>query len=292
MKAIGTRPFATLATPENYAVFMKCILYIAEAKVCYAQMKCETIPPFPLPSALSFTEMQLRAINMLARRLPFPLVIYLEAIGNFMANKQPVVPVLITTTPAAASGAISFAPTSIGILLQTLLTPHRADALVCTIGQNLGRLPNVSWVEGQRQDQPAEGQPVLPPYQVLSVTPESHAFWSQPPTPPQRLIFEQIIASMESKKGFLLHTDITTGIGSVIQTIRFPDDYDPDEEETLYYTNTEVPDFEEKLASALSLGYEYNGDHFSRFCGSYSECLKHGSACAPDARHAVIWADN
>lgn len=60
---------------------------------------------------------------------------------------------------------------------------------------------------------------------------------------------------MESKPGFIPQTDLTTSVGSVLQTIRFPEMWDPDEDETLYYANTINPNFE-KLAPALRLGYE------------------------------------
>lgn len=88
MKSIGTRPFQALSTDANYAVFLKVILHIAEAKIAYAQMNCTQPPRQELSSNYTFTEMQLRTISSLAKVLPYPIVIYLESIGNFTIDRQ------------------------------------------------------------------------------------------------------------------------------------------------------------------------------------------------------------
>lgn len=62
---------------------------------------------------------------------------------------------------------------------------------------------------------------------------------------------------MDSQKGFNIHCDITSGDGSIVQTVRFPEPFDPEETETPYYVNTAVPQFEEQLAPALLLGFEF-----------------------------------
>lgn len=291
MQSIGTRPFAAIATQENYNIFLKCIMYIAEAKVTFAQMRAEVIPPFPLTSLETFTEIQLRTICVIAKRLPYPIVIFLEAIGNFSVQKQFVIPILSTTSPSAASAAVSYAPSMIAKLLCALREEILVDDVLYQLAQEVTDLPNINWVH---RDVPAcvgPGDIPVPARRFVHIDDASRAFWV-PPTARERVIFEKIIAAMDSKSGFILENDITTGSGSIIQTVRFPDEYNPDEDETLYYMNVEVPEFEEKLAPALMLGQEYRTDAFSRFCSSYSECLKHGSACAPSAIHAVIWANN
>lgn len=295
MKAIGTRPFSQLATDINYAIFLKCIMYIAESRLTYAQMKCEAVPPFPLSSINKFSEMQLRTIKLQSSRLPFPLVIYLEAIGNFTIRKQMVVPVEMRTDPDNASGAISLMPTSILKLLEVFRTAVVVDNVIYTIAQYLD-LPKINWVT-DTQVCPAvpatTGAPAQPERRVdvVKIDPHSIEFWGFP-KPMEWLTFSQIISSMESKPGFLLQFDITTGQGSSLQMIRFPEVYDPDEEETMYYMNDEVPEFEEKLAGALMLGCEYRSDPTGRFTSSYSECYKHGSVSQMEIRHAVIWANN
>lgn len=82
MKAIGTRPFTSLATDENLAIFYKCVAVICDAKLTFAQKKCQVKTPEPLTFKGSYTDVQLRVIQALAARLPYPLAIYIEAIGN------------------------------------------------------------------------------------------------------------------------------------------------------------------------------------------------------------------
>lgn len=294
MKAIGTRPFSQLATEENYAIFLKCIMYIAESRLTYAQMKCEAVPPFPLSSIDSFTEMQLRTIKLQSSRLPFPLIMFMEAIGNFTIRKQMVVPVEMKTDPDVASGAISLMPTSILKVLEVFQNPVVVDNVIYTIAQQLD-LPKINWVT-ETQVCPATPATSSGPAQperhinVARIDPLSIEFWRFP-KPLEWLTFNQVIASMESKPGFLLQFDVSTGQGSSLQMIRYPDPYDPEEEETLYYMNDEVPEFEEKLAGALLLGCEYRGNLSGRFSSSYTECYKHGSLSQAEIRHAVIWSN-
>lgn len=295
MKSIGTRPFATLATEENYAIFLKCLMYIAESRVIYAQMSCESTPPFPMTSLMALTEMQLRVIKQQSSRLPFPLVIYMEAIGNFNVNKQLVVPVEMCAPISNANGAVSFFPSSITKLMDACRCDIEVDGVLYNIGRRLSSLPNVQWLENVRQHQavPAQGQQPAQPardYAAARLADSTIQFWQFPP-PSQWLLFSQIIASMENKKGFLLQFDVTTGQGSPLQVIRFPDALDPEEEETRYYMNENVSEFEEKLATALLLGVEYDSNTSGRFTSDYTECLKHGSASQSEIRHAVIWAD-
>lgn len=93
MKAIGTRPFTTLATDANLNIFMKCILHLAQAKVRFAQMKVQQTPAFPLTSLETFIEMQLRILTIMSQRLPYPIAMYLKSIEKFTADSQPVVPI-------------------------------------------------------------------------------------------------------------------------------------------------------------------------------------------------------
>lgn len=93
MKAIGTRPFATLATDSNPAIFYKCFANICEAKVAYAQLTTASKPERALPTKLKYTAMKLKILYALAVKLPSPLALFVESIGNFTADAQPVTPV-------------------------------------------------------------------------------------------------------------------------------------------------------------------------------------------------------
>lgn len=296
MKAIGTRPFASLATDDNRDVFLKCLLYIAETRVCYAQLTCGRNPVFQLTSLQTYSEMQLRSIRAYSSRLPTPLVIYMEAIGNITANKQYVVPVEMTTTPPAANGAVSFFPSSITTLLTTCTADNPTDGLLMNVAQRLSGLPKIVWVMEQRHCPAISATATSPAqpernFEVAHISPDSRNFWRFPNNT-EWTIFNKIIASMESKKDFLLQFDVSSGLGSLSQIVRFPDEFDSTETETLYYNNVDIPEFDEKLSGALLLGLEHGSNRTGRFTSSYDECLSHGSISQNDVRHAVIWANN
>lgn len=236
---------------------------------------------FPLTSLTTYTEMQLRSIRLYSSRLPTPLVIYMEAIGNITANKQFVIPVEKRTNPASANGAVSFFPSSISTLLTTCTADNPTDGVLMNIAQRLSELPNIAWVTEQRHC-PAIAATATSPaqperhFEVAHISPDSRNFWRFPTTT-EWTLFSKIVASMELKKDFILHFDVSTGLGSPCHLVRFPDEYDPNETETLYYANVEIPEFDEKLSGALMLGLECDSTRSGRFTSSYDECLSHGS---------------
>lgn len=122
MRSIGTRPFDNLVNEANYKIFLKCIMCICEAKVTYAQTKCQQV----LTSFSTYTDSQLRTLASLSQRLPYPLTIFIEAIGNFVADSQPVLPTFITTHNVDASGAISFAPSAIRTIMRHCKIPYQS----------------------------------------------------------------------------------------------------------------------------------------------------------------------
>lgn len=284
MKAIGTRPFTTLATDDNYAIFVKCMLLLAEAKVTHAQMACTSAPVYPLTSLETFNEMQLRGLKSLSSRLPYPLVIYLESIGTFSIDGQFVVPQLCEYSTDSLSGVLSLGLSKLVVVLNSLRTYVPITNEVYTIASVLNdRLPAFTWdfqlnAEGIRTH--------------VKLSDESYQFWSTPAvTAEQRSIFLQIISSMESKKDFLLLCDIATGAGSSVQAVRFPDAFTSSDEEVQYYMNTLVPQFEEQLAPALMLGVDHLIQKKSRYVTSYYDCLKRGTASRTEALHALVWAE-
>lgn len=282
MIAIGTRPFQALVTPENKAIFFKVCLTLFEAKVCYAQRLVEQRPPFDMPTQFVFSEMALRKIKSVGERLPFPLVIALEALGNFAVDKQSVVPVFIKSEPEVVSGVINFSRTDIKTLVQALKDWLAVDDVIVVVAQELACLPNIAWENREHNG-----------VQQVRLSQESVAFWSELTIQAHdREVFLKIVASLESKKDFIMQVDISTGVGSAVAGVRYFEPFNSDEQETLYYMNTLVSDFDEKLSGALMYGYEHRGLPFSRFVGTYDECLKHGTSCQSELRHAVIWASH
>lgn len=280
MKAIGTEPFLALATDRNRAIFIKVLLTIFEAKISYAQ-RATQIDRFDLPSVNVYTVEQLVLITSLSRRLPFPIVIALEALGNFVQDQQLVVPVLATHEHPLASGAYNFAPSHLKVLFESLRQPQLVSTLLFELEPSLRDLPVVEWVLSGDNSR-------------VQAAESSLSFWAgaDPLPPDERQIFRSIIASMETKPGFLILTDITHGDGSPVPIIRFPDSFDPDELETNYYTTTHATPYDEALAGVVLYGLEPGVKLFSRFSGDYDEPFMHGNLCIQTCRQALVWADH
>lgn len=277
LQATGPSAFGRLDTPANYASFIKCVLNIAEAKVCHAQRNCTNDPPFDLPSKTVFDAIELSMLNDLARLLPYPLALFIESIGLFNADQQQVVPILSTSLSEAYPGLMNCAPSSIKSILLMFADPVISDDTTDAVALILSRLPMIRWVRDA-----AAG--------TIAATPETVQFWTQPISSSQCNGFKQVIAAFNFKPGFNVRVDITTGIGSAVQAIRFPTSITDLDNQALYYTNTDVSLFDEQLAPALRLGYEFNTRLYSRFCSTYAECLKHGIAGPSSSRTAVIWS--
>jgi hypothetical protein len=77
------------------------------------------------------------------------------------------------------------------------------------------------------------------------------------PSHQERETFLQIVSSVDSRPGFNISCDISTGIGSIFQAQRFSGPFHRNESVTRYYANVEIPLFEEQLAPALLLGFEH-----------------------------------
>lgn len=285
MTSIGTRPFGALATAENYGIFLKLILMLAEAKVAYAQMSCTQHPSIDLEHEHLFTEAELRVFSSLAKTLPYPIVIYLEAIGRFTIDRQTVVPYLPRLQPRAVSGCVTYAPTHIREVLNALAQPVVADDANVVAARAIDDLPNVNWVEVQLPIR--EGEAVVQ-RQGFVTSPESLEFWNaRLPSAHEKTIFRRIVSAMDSKKGFNIQSSISHGEGSIVQAVRFPEQFDPNELDTMYYSNVVVPNFEEQLAPALMLGYEYGVPRYSRFMSGYDECLIRGIQSQEEAVTSV-----
>lgn len=126
-----------------------------------------------------------------------------------------------------------------------------ADNAHVVAARAIDDLPNVDWEEVQIPVREGDAVIQQPGFRA---TPASVAFWNNRiPTHQERTVFRQIIAAMDSKKGFNILSSIDHGEGSVVQAVRFPEQFDAEEAETLYYTNVLVPTFEEQLAVLVTV---------------------------------------
>lgn len=284
---IGTRPFQNFSTNETYkASFVRMVLTMCEAKLCHAQQRCENVPPFDLSSIGTFSEMELRLLTSATSRMPVPIAVLIESIGLFTVDSQPVVPIAITATPHCMSGAVNLTMSGLDALITMAQGNTDPDSQIWRTVFNLTQLPLFNW------------SIVVDPVtniRTVAFTADTIAQWAIPRQqylPLDITRYLQVVSAMESKKGLIVHVDIKTGQGSAVQAVRYPDLYDPNEIESLYYTNTNLSAYDEQLSGALLLGFENNANPFSRFCSGYAECLKHGTLCQTEARHALLWILN
>lgn len=75
MRTFGLEPFSALDSDANFKIFLKCSLYICEAKLAYAQNTFTHYDHLTLPYVNTFTELQLRILHTLSKSMPYPLVI-------------------------------------------------------------------------------------------------------------------------------------------------------------------------------------------------------------------------
>lgn len=276
MESIGTRSFKDLNTPFNAKVYCKVFLYLCEAKISYAQINCKLLPPQSLTSRRTFSDQQLRLLKTCAENLVYPLAICLESLGSFITDQQPIIPILAKPTGLVPAGAVSYAPSDITKLVQCL----RDQQLVCdqSLLDKIVDIPGVAWDDRQ-------------PFGVRGISPDTVAFWTDFSSDHELNLFNKINSSMSSKKGFVIRSDITSGNGSVIQAIRYPNAFGYSHDDVLFYTNTQVSSLDLQLAPALQFGIEHDCVRESRLCGSIDSCLQRGVAVPLESAYAVIWSE-
>lgn len=284
MRSIGTRPFGNLDTPQNEAKFIKFCLLVCDVKLCYAQMNVMSRPPYPLTSQTLYTEMQLRQLSSATVKVPYALAYLFESIGLFAIDQQPVVPVLATTSPDVLSAAVNYSYQAIRTLVLACQNYLPINNQVIAVAMAMGDLPNFEWE--RHIDPPVPEGP--PPVERARLTAATVEFWNNENIPDLISLFLQVVSSMESKKDFIIHEDITTGQGSSVQCVRFPDDFDRDEVSTEFYINVNIPEYDKKLSGAFQLGYEFSIEKFSRYSTSVHDCLYRGSLSQTECRGAVI----
>lgn len=270
--------FRRLDTSLNYAIFVKVFLFICEAKLAIAQIKC-SLPEQELTLTKRYSPFDLRDLVSNSRALPKPLALVIEQIGNFIADDQPVVPTLAQTYPAIASGALNFAPTELQTLCNYLAEPQPV-ASVAQLVRELDDLPGVTW-----------SRSAAAPAQMIWMHPDSVAFWTSPlPSQREFKIFTSIVSSFRNVGEFISLCDIESGDGSALQAIRYPESFDYSAPRANYYACTVVSQFEEQLAPAIQLGFEYRALKVSRFCGTLERTLTRGVSVPYASARAAIWS--
>lgn len=119
-----------------------------------------------------FSDMQLRYIHSILRRLPFPIAISLEALGNFSLDAQPIVPVFASYAKPELSPALNYAPNQLRGFFTHLRQPVPITNEVYALARNIEDLPVVTWNENFE-------------VQAVRASDETLAFWiTLDPIPP------------------------------------------------------------------------------------------------------------
>lgn len=100
--------------------------------------------------------------------------------------------------------------------------------------------------------------------------------------------FLQLMSALKTRYNFIVQYDITTGLGSPAQAVRFPFNFDVKAPKLKFYINIDVPESEIKLSLALLFGYEVGVQMYSRFVSNYVDCYKKGIGCQSCMRNNLI----
>lgn len=272
MLSKAPRPFAEMARDEaTKAIFIRTSLMIAEAKVAFAQRQATALP-HETSSKHRFTEDQLESLRSTSSRLPRPLAVALQSIGNFVQDDQRVTPVL----PPPATN-----------IRQMVYSATEIASVVSRYGDNAAGVPLNIVAMAQRYS--------LPLYQwrnIDELEPGTIQLWgnADPLPPAHRKTYLKIIASMEVKQGFLVATDIGKGDGTAAQAVRFPT-YTHDSTSLPYYSNVRISEMDEFVATAIPFGID-PPERFSRYCGFIDHPLLRGYSNLLRTRRALIWSAN
>ncbi|KAL1490207.1 hypothetical protein ABEB36_012939 [Hypothenemus hampei] len=292
MEAIGPRSFNQVNTLENKNIFKKGMLILSEAKVCFAQRAHIDKPDEDLPSKKLYNTEELNDLNNMASILPYPLAIWLECIGNCADNRQIVTPLLaqLQGALADASGAITYSPRQMIPLLRILRTGAAPNDEVYMIALAFGTLPGIEWEEF---DEPAV--PPAPAPRMVRITQRCYNFWCVGELGSERIkwtdeeyrIFVKIVHTMNSRRGFNISTDLSSGHGTLAQTVQTPAWNVHSSIE--WFTMSEVDDFNIKLGAAF--GFSYVGNNHvqpSRFRGTYTTSYLRGEITPRRVMNAIL----
>lgn len=284
MKSVGSRPFSILsAAAESYPVYIKILLGVFDAKVCYAQRTVSQRPPCDLPSLRAYTDQQLQEFRGLAKSLPKPLAIVLETLGWFVIDDQHVVPAYITAPIPAMTGATSLSLAAIRNTVDCYSEWHLTTDPIADYTQYLDLLPNVEWELEEVPDEPPDV------VQRFRLAQQSVEFWRTPPAPNERELFLQLMSAMSMKQDFIIGSDISVGAGTASLTVRYPRAIASDYSEVNYYCNVKVSPFDVNISAAAMFGFELPLLTCSRFCTSYDDCLMRGQAIRSEVLRAIVW---
>lgn len=274
MEAIGTRPFAQLNNHGNKDIFKKGTLILAEAKLSYAQRNTPATPDDELPAKKLYTEEELRDLNQMANSIPLPLAVFLECIGTTKDADQIITPIAaISREQPALSGALTWFPRQLLPLLRMFRDGVAIDGVVHALADHLQGLPGFALEEFI-----GPGLPPGSPPNMVRLTHHSAAFWLDGDairwTDHDYRIFEQIVRSLDSKRGFNVTLDLSHGAGTssqLVQTVDWRVD-----QSTQWFTMTPVDDYSIKLGATFALAINQDVAEQSRFSGSLQNAYARG----------------
>lgn len=207
-------------------------------------------------NALSHPQLDILATTV--SRLPKPLAMYLDSIGNVTIDGLNVTPRLsshISGFPA------NFSITQLDAFLELYHLARPDEESFASIRDRTSVL--FSWNMAASADTVA--------YQISAL---DATLYSGFPTQVQISSFCQIIETFTSIPGYLTSCDITHGNGAANQCVRVISDIKHERQD--YYVMCEVPSQDEVLACVFHLGQDIADDTDSYFVGSHRFCRRRG----------------
>jgi hypothetical protein len=278
MSNIGGKHFKRHVTKKNYEIFLKCVLVMCQAKLVCAHQA------MPIDEAECYNlmyETALRFITSMASNLPEPIAVMLDSIGVTRISYQDVVPVIakLKNNPEL-SGAISFLPADINLLIDKLRHGVVKGGLEYTFGKNLEVLTNVEW-------EAVPSKPDTTQTPLIRLTEKSYDSLHYPEnwiTQEQYQLFKDICDSFSTD---MQVCDFKSGQGAQCQLVQYVS-WKPGCMVD-FYVMDEVYDDQLRLAAAFGFGHhDYEVHPTSRFVGSPETAYKRGVCCQHEASSWLI----
>jgi len=278
MSRVGGRHFKRHVTEENFKVFLKCILVMCQAKLVCAH---RAMPVAKAECRNLMQETALSFITSAASNLPEPIAVMLDNIGITRISYQDVVPVIAKfKNNPELSGAISFLPADINVLVDKLRNGVVKGGPEHTFGKKFEVLTDVEWED-------VHCKPDATQTQLIRLTEKSYDSLYYPEnwiTKEQCQLFKDICDSFSTDMQVY---DFKSGQGSQCQLVQFLN-WKADSV-VYFYVMDEVYDDQLRLAAAFGFGHHDCAVHPpSRFVGSPETAYKRGMCSQSEASSWII----
>jgi hypothetical protein len=286
MRSLNSANFQRLDTRENYEIFLKCVLVLCQGKLAYTHKRRAHFRS-QLHKLMDGRRTQSALIEMTAT-LPVPVAILLDSIGVAKFCRQNVVPVVATLkSDEELSGAISFFPIYINVLVTKLRKGVVKGSLAHTFAERLEVLTHIEW-----EDAHSAGHVKGKALAMVRLTRKSYKSLRYPRKwlgDAQISLFKEICLTFK-KTSFVKESNIMSGYGTRTQLVQFRNRNSDDRVEFYVMENTARAYL--RLAPAFGFGcHDFEVKEASRYLGSPEISFRRGM-CQPNMARKLLCSEH